>query len=544
MKISSMLFALMSLMFCDPSWAVSPAPSWGPVAPGLYGTRPVTAVGKQFQYSLNASYYEVFHRNADGSPGLLAQTTKSLWSIFQPEITSLNLNTEYPASTGIMPCPAANSNNPVDPDGSGHVPFAEVACIASAYDSDVYYDPQTQRIWILAHLRPNVSLCYTPPPANQLGYHTNDQAKGTCTVESAAVLNKIGHRYIAVAVSRPGAASVDVEDPANGFNSYILGDVYGDWTQLMVHNGLVLVNTRNTSPLTHNKLIVFGANDLITNAVIPNHAILPKPSATFDNTNFDRTAADWDNNAIVNVQLVTGMSFVRQQSDNKMTYLLAGSSDGKLVVYGLATNLGSNGQMPAPTLIMPAVVALPKPMPDLQKASGAYNNGYLYWGWDEADANNANKHIIRTFRWELHQAGHSFDGVFPIYVTKNAASGYLEEDIGVTDPNNSYSLPTMNTAANGDILTMYFTYPLSEAPHGPYKPNVRYAVLNKGTTFYQNSQLLDAGLGFASLPPSFGGVLDIVSVAADPLVAGEYVLDSAATDSSGSYKHVIAGVKP
>ena len=69
-------------------------------------------------------------------------------------------------------------------------------------------------------------------------------------------------------------------------------------------------------------------------------------------------------------------------------------------------------------------------------------------------------------------------------------------------------------------------------------------MLNKGTTFYQNSQLLDAGLGFASLPPSFGGVLDIVSVAADPLVAGEYVLDSAATDSSGSYKHVIAGVKP
>jgi len=38
-------------------------------------------------------------------------------------------------------------------------------------------------------------------------------------------------------------------------------------------------------------------------------------------------------------------------------------------------------------------------------------------------------------------------------------------------------------------------------------------------------------------------VLDIVSVAADPLVAGQYFLGSAFTDAKGGWTHVIAAVK-
>jgi hypothetical protein len=56
--------------------------------------------------------------------------------------------------------------------------------------------------------------------------------------------------------------------------------------------------------------------------------------------------------------------------------------------------------------------------------------------------------------------------------------------------------------------------------------------------------MLKASEGFAENPPHRGGVLDIVSVAADPRVAGQYFLGSAFTDARGIWAHVIAAVRP
>lgn len=538
MIIRFVLAIISSVAFTFAAWAASsPPPSLAPFVPQTYGVRPVVAAGLHYIYSLDATNYQVYRRNADGTPGAVVQARKGLWWIFQPMITKLDLNTTYPSSTGIKPCPAASSYGPVDPDSSGYVPASKVACIESAYDSDVYYDPQTKRIWILAHLRPSIKKC-----PNQIGYYTLAESATTCHVVAPSVLNKVLHRYIAVAVSRPGAASSDVEDPANGFKSYILVDDYADWSQLMVHNGLVLVNSRDLA--TNNRLYVWGANDLITNAVIPNNAILPTPSAKFDNSNFNGAAVDWVNGKTVQVQLATAMMFVRQQTDAKVTYLLSGTADGKMVVYGLISNLGSTGQMPAPSLIMPAVVALPEAMPPLQKASGAYADGFLYWGWAVPDPANTNRSFIRTFRWEVHQAGHTWNGVHPIHITNSAASGYLESDIGRTDTTRSWVLPTMNAAPNGDVVTMFHTFPASQSPNGPYAGSVRYAVLRKGQIWYDASYLLAAAKGTSIYPPHRGGVLDIVSVATDPLIAGQYILGNAFTDATGGWTHVIAGVKP
>ena len=138
------------------------------------------------------------------------------------------------------------------------MPFENAACIEEAYDLDVYYDPQTKHIWILAHLRPSIRQCAN---GRQCFYIIGDP-ESACHFVSADVLKQTLHRYIGVAVSRPGA-SADVEDPANGFNAYILADDYGDWSQLMVHNGLVLVNSRDMQ--TNNRLYVFRASDLMTN---------------------------------------------------------------------------------------------------------------------------------------------------------------------------------------------------------------------------------------------------------------------------------------
>jgi hypothetical protein len=74
--------------------------------------------------------------------------------------------------------------------------------------------------------------------------------------------------------------------------------------------------------------------------------------------------------------------------------------------------------------------------------------------------------------------------------------------------------------------------------------SVQYAVLRKGQAAYDGPYLLKAGEAYANLPPHRGGVLDIVGVAADPLVAGQYFLGNAFTDAKGGSAHVIAAVKP
>jgi hypothetical protein len=533
MTMRSAFLALALLACCGGGWAdQSPPPSIGPFQPQVTGIRPVVAAGLHYIYALNASYFEVYRRNPDGTPGPLAMRQTALATIFAPVIAKLNATITYPASSGITPCPAALAGQAYNPPAQG-MPFANAACIEGAYDSDVYYDPQTKRFWILAHLRPSIWQCLD----GRQGIYTPADSRDGCRLLAADVLAKTLHRFIAVAVSRPGASD-DVEDPSNGFNTYILADIFGDWTQLMVHNGWVLVNARDLR--TNNRLDVFSASDLMTNRVTPDKAVLPKPLATFDNGKFNGPAFDSVGSKTIDVKLTTAMMFVRQQSDDAVTYLLSGTADGHMVVYGLVSKPGSE----TPNLIMPGVVSLPERMPSLQTASGAYINGFLFWGWGVADPRDRSRSFIRTFRWELHQLSHTWNNIHPIFITNVKGSGYLEADIGKADPSLSYVLPTLNAAPNGDVVTMFHTYPAKQAPKGPYQASVQYAVLRKGQSIYDSPYLLEAGQGLAPAPPHQGGVLDIVSVAADPLVPGQYFLGSAFTDAKGGWLHVIAAVKP
>jgi hypothetical protein len=536
MKIRSILFALLLFAPSDAARAgQSPPPSIAPFIPQSKGTRPVVAAGLHYIYVLNASNYEVYRRNPDGTPGALVAPHAPLAAIFAPLIARLNATASYPAATGIQKCPADLAGQAYSPPAHELMPFANAACIENGYDSDVYYDPQTKRIWILAHLRPSIWQC----PDSEQGFFTPADPKGGCHKVGPDILRQTLHRYIAVAVSRPGA-NADVEDPSNGFNTYVLADEYADWTQLMVHNGLVLVNSRDLG--TRNRLFVFSASDLMTNRFTPDKAVLPKPLATFDNANFNGNAVDWATNGTVQVELTSAMMFVRQQSDDNVTYLLSGTSDARMVVYGLLSKPGPTG--PVPELIMPAVVSLPERMPSLQKASGAYINGFLYWGWAVTDPHDPNRSFIRTFRWQLHQSSHAWRNLHPIFITRAPDSGYLEADIGLSDPTLSYVLPTMNAAPNGDVITMFHTYPTSQWPKGPFQASVQYAVLRKGTGGYDSPYLLKAGEGYAAAPPHQGGVLDIVSVASDPLFTDQYFLASAFTDPKGGWAHVVAAVKP
>ena len=379
--------------------------------------------------------------------------------------------------------------------------------------------------WILAHLRPSIWRC----PKNPNGFWTLADPEDACHVVPAAALEQTLRRYIAVAVSRPGAND-DVEDPGNGFNAFILAEEYGDWTQLMVHNGLVLVNSRDLQ--TDNRLFVFAADDLMSDKFGPVGALLPPPLAKFDNHDFTGRAVDWVANRAVEVKPASAMMFVRQQSDDNVTYLLSGTADAKMIVYGLASRKGPDGRAAPPELIMPAVVGLPERMPALQEASAAYVNGRLYWGWMCHNARDPNRRYIRTFRWETHRADHAFGGAHPIFISNAPGTDYLEADIGAADASTSYALPTLNAAPNGDVVAMFHTYPASNGLDGPFQASVQYAVLRKGRRVrYPVSAARRDGERQGS--PQQGGILDIVSVAVDPLVRGQYFMDSAYSDKDG-----------
>jgi hypothetical protein len=510
----------------------SPPPSIAPFAGPGGAIRPIAAPGMRFVYTLSNHSLKVFRRNADGTIGDVALNTQSLSNIFQPVIAKLNATSIFPASANIPKCPAAYANAAATAAAAAD-PNA-VACIDNVYDSDVMYDPQSKRFWILGHMRPGIrTACQNDPQ----GYTTT--ADSNCHHVGAKIKDYL-HRFIAVAVSRPGASNADVEDPANGFSTFVLVDDYGDWSQFMVRNGMVLANERAN---TNNKLYVWGAHDL-TDGLLADQTLFPQPSAKYDSSNFDGKAVDWVHNKTVSVQLNVPMMFVRQQSDDKVTYLVSGTGDGKLVVYGLTQELGSTGQMPAPTLIMPAAVDLPKAMPSPQKSSAAYANGFLYWGWAEKDPKDSNRNFIRTFRWEVHLASHSWGNIHPIFISNSAQSKYLEADIGAADKDNSYVLPTMNVTPKGDILTMFHRFPKSDVTAGAYVADVDYSVLPSGANAYDTPYVLKTGTGAgAANPPHKGGVLDIVGVAADPLISGQLFLGNASTNGTG-YTSFFAAVKP
>src|SRR5580692_6461837 len=102
MILRSAFLTLVLLACCGAGWAdQSTPPSIAPFIPQTRSIRPVVAAGLHYIYSLDASFYEVYRRNEDGTPGAVVVRRSPLWAIFAPLLAQLNANTNYPAATGI-----------------------------------------------------------------------------------------------------------------------------------------------------------------------------------------------------------------------------------------------------------------------------------------------------------------------------------------------------------------------------------------------------------------------------------------------------------
>jgi hypothetical protein len=526
----------------------SPPPSVGPLpAEGVPETG--LAVGKRFIYSVGSGAYRVYARSAGGAvnPTPVVAAGTPLANIFQPVITKLNLGTTFPASSKIQTCPASLAtqiNDPgVSPSASNPAPtgtLANVGCIATPYDSDVYYDLRRGVFWIMTHLRQRIWACTTSN--GQPGYYSHADKYGTCHSATASELKQLLHRYIAVAVTK---APIDQDgDPALGFSTYVLVDEYGDWPQMMVHDNFLLLNTRDSGNLTNKRVWVFNANDLAYSTFTPDQTVLGAPSTMYDADGtspgsqgaLNETAVDWMNSTDRSVTTSTPIMFVKQQATDGVTYMVS-SMGTKLVVYGLTQTLGSTGANLPVTPIEPAIVDLGGSGIPMNAVPPAWVNNQLYWAWTENDPKG--RPYIRTFRVPVHHALHTWDGGHPVFASNRASDGYLEADIGLNDSGDGYQLPIINANINGDIVTEYSRYPVS----GPLAASIRYAVIPNGQTTYSSSWLVDQGLGNAQ-NPGRGGVIDTASVVPDPLSASQIFMSDAYSDSSNGYTAVFTAVSP
>jgi hypothetical protein len=558
-RFAALLLASLALGAAQECAAVtSPPPSIAPFA-GEGAPEPAAAVGKRFFYAISSSNYRVYARRPDGSVDTANPVVKGgtpIASIFQSVITKLNKQIKYPASSGIKTCPDYLAGSVTNlPGPTANSPYAtgtlnNVGCIGVPYDSDVYYDSQRDLFWIMTHLRPMIWKC-----KDKIGYFSYADNFGTCHLTDPVTLKQLLHRYIAVAVTK--ASSLDRENPLNGFRTFVLVDDYGDWPQMMVHDSFLLLNTRDMN--TNNRLYVFNANDLAYGSYTADQSVLTVGSTMYDADGtspgskgaLNGAAVDWMNNKNATVKLTTPIFFVKQSgASDGVSYLVAGSNGTQLAVFGLKQTVGSTGPIVPVTRVMPAVLNMGATVPQ-NLVPAAFANGQLYWGWAAKDA--IGRYYIRTFRFGVHEASHTWNGVHPIYASNLAASGYLEADIGVGDTGNVYVVPIMNVTSSGNIVTMYWVYN-NDNNNGitPIAASLRYAVIPKGQTFYSHSQALGIGAGNSIPPgksggvnyPGAGGVIDVGSVVQDPLNTNQIFMSGAYSNKYGGYTPVIGAVKP
>jgi hypothetical protein len=538
----------------------SPPPSMGPLNLGLGKIRPVVAAGKNYILATSvAGEYYYFHRNPSdpiGTPDWKNPSTGTLATIFHDQILHINsplsVDTETKNDGGELPkCTES---------GLGTGSYQDIGCTNAIYDGDAYYDQLSGHFFIMMKSRRNIAPCddasdspgttgwaspadlVTPPKYVQISGSTYPVRK--CHKSSANYTNEANARYIMVAVSRCNPHGTDCENPANGWRTYTLADLIGDWPQIMVTRGLVLINYRSWTKELMSDLWVFSAKALIDGVDALGHAVpewMPAPLQSFDIG--AQQGIDGSGKA-VSITLANPILFVKQPRAGlyDFPFLFTYSGDHtQLWVYNLypmnypANPTNADLDLSRIGLLLglsPArLVPLPKVNADVY-VPAAYDNGYLYWASRAPGANNSADSMVRSFRLPLRSVAPNTLGQAPA-VKLNIQDGYQEWDLIPSTSGTSYGYAVMNVVPSGNVLTMFHEWKSSTAGgKTTYQISPHYAVALAKSVNYESPQLISNPTGAASQPPGAAGDPDILSVASDPIYPGQLFMTSKSDDST------------
>lgn len=539
----------------------SPSPSMGPYQTGLGIVRPVVAVGQDYVLTANAgNQFNYYRRNAsdpsgtpidwptipvDGNLGAIPSGPNTvhgaLSTIFQGVITPIDNDLPVapagtPAASVVPACPVTSGLG----DASS---AADLGCLSALYDGDVYYDRMSGHFFIMMKARRSIWPCTPTTPGFTAGW-TNGATGAACNPASADYVAALAPRYIMVAVSQCNPQGLDCENPANGWNTYVLANQYRDWSQIMVTRGLVMVDYHGgESPDTYldapAELWVYGAQSLI-DGTLPQY--LPTPLYTFTVDDFSKPLPG---SSTAN-PLPSSLMFVKQPNPAPTDFPLLfsySSNPAELWLYNLyPTEIPSGMDLSAPSLNLqispPLRIALPTSNPPNQElyVPAAYDNGVFYWATSAPRPGDSTNTFVETWQVPVQSvAAPNASGQAP------TGSGGYEVDLGLPETGTSYGYPVLDVvpsifSTGGNVMTAFHTWTGGSMS---YQISASYAVLPAGSGQYEGPFLISGPTGAAVQPPGAAGDPDILSVAADPVYPDQFFMTSI-TDT-GSTSWITAG---
>jgi hypothetical protein len=538
----------------------TPPPSWttalSPEAPGQ--NRPVVAAGRNFILTTSTGSYAYYPRRTDtngsydaskpiftpgGSGDLAHDIFGSQLSQIDAYIATINANTTLTAGMAASDLVPSCATYPS-------------SCNTGTYDNDTVYDEFSGHFFLMAKAgRRNIGLC--TPTTGGNGWQGPEKV---CHPANDAYLQAMLPRYIMLAVSQ--CASVnggnnnggDCEDPAQGFRSYTLAAEYGDWSQVMVSRGLVMLNYRTASnptplnaTLTQGQIWVFSANALIAGSVSP--TFLPNAGApTFVASDFSSTGRDANNNVVTTTDPLQLVFFTKQHAPSSSDFPMLVTQHGNQVwaynVLPTASNYitAAESSPASPALwdlgpwagslklSTPGVVTGPSDITIQAYAhpvwSAASNTegwpGSLYWAFTTSNTPKT-KSSIRAFRWPMKSASPSGSPAYPA-ISAASAQGSQEWDEGFDDSASLWFPLLEHEETSGDTVLSYLRVWSGSAPNpapactnnGWWFIEPHYAAAGPNDVgFSPPVQITDAGAVSNDFPRN--GVPDILSNVSDPL---------------------------
>jgi hypothetical protein len=467
--------------------------------PAIGGPDPMLAVSPHFMIISDTGTLVFADRNAvplKQNPNGLA-TSMSANQFFQaffavdvngvPTGANINLDTGFPAVCNGASFPPTTGNG---------------FCINEAYDTRVFFDGDSQRFFVLSHVRNplwvNLSPDYASKNAGSCGYFEGPGPKfegRSCKLKpdgSAMKCPMVDRTQCALARRHSLIAVSKTEDPRDGFFQFASTEnMMADWPWMAINRNRVVVTTMGAVSQPPNALekhpivLVFDKSALLAGSTQPPFFTYSQDDLSGENP----------------VNLVT------QPGGAGTTLMLRGGST--LRIFGFLNN--TTDPWKAPPLIKASI--------GIDGAPGGFGsvhrNGLLYLvGTKVADSkpNPANPakplqrlsvHVVRV---PLNRTGND------IVVSKDASAGFLDYFFGRNSPDDppqsvfSYEQPAIAVNKAGDMLFGYHRLPFpasstsdARVSFWPAKASAPFA-----------SQLLMAGSGAP------GGKIDYATAVVDP----------------------------
>jgi hypothetical protein len=478
---------------------------------------PMIAVGNQYLITSDTSNIAFYDKQGNLLPEKNAMPTKMGTSkFFEGFVAETNADGSFNESNINLylgfPKPCDSPDYPQTTSGKRF-------CIASFYDTRVFFDSTSNRFFIISNSRhplwedptQKFGECsyYNVPLSSVSNTRTCKKIKdNTCTLSSSAYCD-LPRRYVAFAVSK-------TEDPRDGFHQYMITENnFRDWPWMAVNGNAFIVTHKGASEADAAAPVatVFSVNAVKSGDQHPPYfryysqdvgelkAVLPP--------------AHYKNAA--------GLSF------------LLGSAEKRVDIFAFPQ---PSDPWTAPPLLKTSVNLS-------EKASifnAVYRAGKLYLIANKLveEDGEAKRYSVRLVRIPIEQPSAS-----SIQASTASAKGFLDWFFGRNAPGDSsgsrisYEQPALAVNKNGDVLFAYGRYPFS--PQNSLKPEARYTVWYANEAKQRRSRLLREGT--AANSETINSALDYTTAVVDPSDDATFWMALPFADGNG-YKTVIGKVTP